>query len=129
MLLCSSRLATWIKQWSTRLDMRFLLDEQLPAGLVARLEGEGHQATHVCSTLGYGASDSAVAREAVRLQAALMTKDVDFVQRSVISALSCPIVWIRLGNVSNAGLWQRLQPILPRVVEEINQGVRVVQVV
>ena len=90
---------------------------------------EVHDATHVCSAHGYGLSDAAVAREAERLNAALMTKDADFMQKSAMLALTCPIVWIRSGNVNNLELWERLRFVLPRVVEEINHGVRVVQVV
>lgn len=109
--------------------MHFLLDEQLPAGLVTRLEGEGFTATHVSVSLGFGASDTQVAREAERLNAVLFTKDADFVERSARYALKCPVVWIRLGNLSTRDLWQSLKTALPRVVEELNQGARVIQVI
>ena len=109
--------------------MRFLIDEQLPAALVAQLEAEGLAATHVSSLLGYGATDEMIAREAERLQAILVTKDADFVQKSAGGALSCPVVWVRLGNMNNQALWSVLRPVLPQILEEIERGARVVQVV
>ena len=109
--------------------MHFLIDEQLPAALVARLEAEGLAATHVSSILGFGATDEIIAREAERLQAIVITKDADFVQRSAGGELSCQVVWVRLGNMSNQALWTVLRPALRQILEEIERGARVVQVV
>lgn len=109
--------------------MNFLLDEQLPAVLARRLEGEGYHAAHISDCCGYGTSDVDVAREALRRQAVLITKDFDFVLMSARSELSCQIVWVRLGNTNNDELWRRLRQALPQILAELGGGVRVVQVV
>ncbi len=109
--------------------MNFLLDEQLPAILATRLTAEGHEATHVTECLGFGASDEAVAREAERRRAVLVTKDIDFVLKSAKAELSCQIVWVRLGNMRNDELWRRLQLAFPQILAELGSGVRVVQVI
>lgn len=111
------------------MKVRFLLDEHLPAALIGRLKVEGHEALHVAEQLGYGASDHAVARETERLRAVLLTKDFDFVLQSMQLKLTCPIVWIRLGNMSNHALWHRLLPTLPRVIGELERGAPIVQVI
>lgn len=109
--------------------MHFLIDEQLPVALVARLEAIGLAATHVSSIVGFGVSDEIIAQEAERLQAILVTKDADFVQMSAGGALACQIVWVRLGNMSNRALWTILHPVLPQILSELRRGERVVQLV
>lgn len=109
--------------------MRFLIDEQLPAALAGRLEAKGLEAIHVSTLLGYGAPDETVASEARKLQAVLMTKDADFVQMSAGGVLSCQIVWVRLGHMSNQALWTILLPVLPQILLELKRGERVVQLV
>lgn len=106
----------------------FVIDEQLPPALAQHLRSEGYDAIHVYETGIGGATDDAVAREAVARKAILITKDADFVTRSNLATLSSPIIWIRLGNVTDQALWTSLQPILPAILDNIKHGARVVEV-
>ena len=107
----------------------FLVDEQLPPGLAKRLAELGHAAVHI-RDIGLGAaSDAAIAKEAADRGAILITKDEDFVVRSNLGQLAVPVVWIRIGNVTNRALWERLSPVLIDILDAIDGSESVVEVV
>ena len=58
----------------------------------------------------------------------IVTNDEDFAQRAHARAVRLVIVWLRIGNTSNAALraWFILQ--LPKLIELVLQGYRVVKV-
>ncbi len=108
---------------------RFVIDEQLPPALAERLRGEGYDAIHVFNGGLGGHPDEAIAREAMARGAILITKDADFVTKSNLGTFSGPIIWIRLGNVTNSALWASLRPVLPAALAAIRRGSRIVEVV
>ena len=80
-----------------------------PAGL----PHEGYPADHV-SDLGTGpATDSQIEAEARRLGAVIWSKDVDFAERARLKP-GLQVVWIRLGNTTDAALRARLAAALAR---------------
>lgn len=108
---------------------KFLIDAQLPPALARSLSAAGHDAAHV-NDIGLGAAkDELIAAEAERRKALLVTKDEDFVIRANLGLLSIPIIWIRMGNTTNRALWERLEPVLPKILAAIDQGEAVVEVV
>lgn len=107
--------------------MVFLLDEQISPWLVKRLVAAGHQASHVSDHLGDGATDRKIWSLAGRLRAALITKDEDFIVWAQRPSHCCGVLWIRCGNVSNEGLWQRLEPALQAAVAALERGERIVE--
>jgi predicted nuclease of predicted toxin-antitoxin system len=108
--------------------MRFLLDAQLPPGLVGPLTQSGHECVHVTQHLAGDASDAAVAELAGALDAVLMTKDADFFDLSTRGILKAPLVWVRCGNMTTRRLWERIEPLLPTIVAVIEEGQRVVEI-
>jgi predicted nuclease of predicted toxin-antitoxin system len=88
--------------------MRFIVDAQLPPGLATHLQARGFAAEHV-NRIGLGpASDIAIWDYVGRSGAALITKDEDFVALANRDHSGPQVVWIRIGNISNAALWRAL---------------------
>ena len=84
------------------MPVRLLLDENLSErllpGLSARFPGSVHS-----RALGFGgASDVALWDLAFREGLVLVTKDEDFVTLSVLRGTPPKIVWLNVGNASNA---------------------------
>jgi len=109
-----------------RLNLRFLIDEQLPPGLADRLIEAGHFAEHVRSVGLGGASDIAISEHAERIGAVLITKDEDFAEAGRSGRIA--VVWVRFGNVTNRALWRSLQPVLPEIVAAIEDGETLIEV-
>ena len=107
---------------------RFLIDAQLPPALAERLAAAGFKASHVDRIGLGGASDLAIWRQAPALADALITKDIDFVQLARSDALGVAVIWIRIGNVTNAALWRVLEPALPEIVAALRAGERIVEI-
>ncbi len=108
--------------------MRFLVDAQLPPALARLLAAHGHQAEHVADIGLRDAEDSSIWRYALLHQAIIVTKDEDFPHR-LSQSLDAPIiVWLRLGNTSRNALIQWFEPLLPQIVQHIQQGDRLIEV-
>jgi predicted nuclease of predicted toxin-antitoxin system len=108
--------------------LRFLVDAQLPPGLARRLSSAGHDAVHLYEILPPETKDVDVAGEANRRGAILVSKDEDFVDLSRRGILTAPLLWLRLGNMTTAGLWQKLAPLLPEVESAFAAGDRIVEI-
>ena len=61
--------------------MRFIIDAQLPPGLVRWLIDAGHEARHLEEVGLREAEDAAIWRYALDHQAVILTKDEDFASR------------------------------------------------
>ncbi|HEY5054550.1 MAG TPA: DUF5615 family PIN-like protein [Acidobacteriaceae bacterium] len=80
--------------------MKLLFDENLSPRLVQSLNDIYPESQHV-NDLGFGnAEDSAVWDHAKVHGFAIVSKDSDFAERSVLEAQPPKIIWIRLGNCS-----------------------------
>lgn len=111
------------------MTIHFLIDAQLPPGLVRRLSARGYAADHV-NRIGLGAAgDDAIWQHAAQTGATLVTKDEDFAALAVRSASGPQVIWIRVGNISNEALWRAVEPQLAEIVRALNAGERVVEVV
>lgn len=109
--------------------MRFLLDAQLPPALVRHLKALGHQAEHVFDIGLVGASDAEIWARASADRAVILSKDDDFADRARDPAAKGQVVWIRLGNVTNASLWRNLEPQLAEIVEALEAGETLIEIV
>ena len=108
---------------------RFLIDAQLPPDLATRLQERGHFAEHV-NRIGLGAAgDRAIWEHARQTRAVLLTKDQDFVALAHRDDSGPQVVWIRIGNISNDFLWGAIRAALHEVVESIEAGERIVEVI
>jgi predicted nuclease of predicted toxin-antitoxin system len=109
--------------------IRFIIDAQLPPGLARRLAERGYPAEHVNRIGMRVANDDSIWRYAVRIGATLVTKDEDFTALADRDPSGPQVVWIRIGNISNDALWRAIEPQLDEIVQALNAGERVVEVV
>lgn len=108
--------------------MRFLIDAQLPPALARALTAQGYEAAHVEDIGLRHAPDSLIWNYAVQNQAAVITKDEDFVDRFRRRSGAPIIVWLRIGNAVNRVLLAWFLPLFPVVVQRIESGDRLIEV-
>jgi predicted nuclease of predicted toxin-antitoxin system len=108
--------------------VKFLIDAQLPPALAQWLREAGHDAQAVREVGLREAEDGAIWRHAQAQNRVIITKDEDFAQRAQAGATGPLIVWLRIGNTSNTALRAWLLPQMPRLIELIGQGYRLVEV-
>jgi predicted nuclease of predicted toxin-antitoxin system len=108
--------------------VKFLIDAQLSPGLARLISENGHEAQHV-ATLGLmRATDAELVDYARRRGAVIVTKDEDFSSLYGGGYGRPAVLWIRIGNCSNAVLIGRIAPLLPAVIELLEKGERLVVV-
>ena len=108
--------------------MRFVVDAQLPPALARLLTSHGHTAEHVSEIGLSDANDSAIWAYALQNQAIIVTKDEDFHHRFSHTSIAPVIVWLRIGNTSRRALLHWVEPLIPQIVQLIDQGDRFVEV-
>ncbi|MEQ1650387.1 MAG: DUF5615 family PIN-like protein [Hyphomicrobiaceae bacterium] len=108
--------------------MRFLIDAQLPRDLAKWMKARGFRADHVFDLLSPNAEDDAIWALAVQLNAAIMTKDEDFIHIRTLASVGPSIVWLRIGNATTLVLFNWLAPRLDNVVKEVGAGTPVIEV-
>jgi predicted nuclease of predicted toxin-antitoxin system len=111
--------------------VKFLIDAQLPPALALWLTQAGHEAVHVNDIGLREAEDTAIWEQAVSTGAALVTKDEDFVARAAHAGDANPpvILWLRVGNTTNRVLRVWLDERLAGILDLVNQGNRVIEVI
>lgn len=108
--------------------MKFLVDAQLPPALAGWLQEAGHDAQHVEEVGLRSATDDAIWAFALQNGCVLVTKDEDFAARSLRDAPAPAVVWVRIGNSTNAALRVWMDPRLPGLVQMLEHGNRLVEV-
>jgi len=109
--------------------MRFVIDAQLPPGLAVRLGELGFVAEHV-NRIGLGAgSDIAIWEYTKQNSAILITKDEDFVALAKRERSGPQVVWIRVGNIGNEALWRAISTAFSEILESLEAGERVVEMI
>ena len=109
--------------------MRFLVDAQLPPALARWLTEQGHHAEHVADLKMEAASDAAIWRWAERHGASIVTKDEDFaIWRNTRQGDTPAVVWLRIGNTRRQELLRWFEPLLPKIVEALDQGETLIEV-
>ena len=102
--------------------MKLLLDENLSPRLVESLADVYPGSQHVHHVKLGGAEDSAVWEYAKAHGLAIVSKDSDFAERSVLESRPPKVIWIRLGNCSTADVESMLRSVHETVRVFIEQG-------
>jgi predicted nuclease of predicted toxin-antitoxin system len=108
--------------------LRFLIDAQLPPALASHLIAIGHEAEHVNEIERGVATDAEIWAYAIEAGAVIVTKDEDFAALARDDPSGAPVIWIRLGNVTNRALWAALEPLLAEIVEALEAGERLIEI-
>jgi len=109
--------------------VRFLIDAQLPPALARWLISAGHAAEHVSDVGLAEANDEPIRLHAAATGAVIVTKDEDFAARKAHSPGSPPVVWVRIGNASNRALLKWFVPLLPTILERLENGEGLIEIV
>jgi predicted nuclease of predicted toxin-antitoxin system len=105
--------------------MKFLIDAQLPPGLVRWFEARGLEAAHVFG-LGIGAaSDAEIATRAEAGGYVLVSKDEDFLTLRLPDRFA--LLWLRCGNTTNQALAAWMNERWERVAELLESGERLIE--
>ena len=89
--------------------MKLLFDENLSPHLVERLADVYPESRHVSGAELGAAEDSAVWEYAKKHGFAIVSKDSDFAERSVLENGPPKVIWIRLGNCSTVDIEEQLR--------------------
>src|SRR5689334_6173775 len=103
--------------------MQFLVDAQLPPALASWFIAHGHEAKAAREVGLRNATDTAIWNFAMQGGSVIVSKDEDFVERTLRSTSGPQIVWLRIGNCTNGILFAWLEPLLPGIVRELQAGV------
>lgn len=88
--------------------MKLLLDQNLSRRLLPRLTGQFPESSQV-ALLGLDqATDAKIWEVARNDDYAIVTKDADFVELSLMQGFPPKVIWLNLGNISNAEVTTRL---------------------
>lgn len=88
----------------------------------------GHEAEHLYEIGMLAAPDREIWRYASENGAMIVTKDADFAAMRMQAESGPPIIWLRLGNVTNDMLLAAVERALPEIVAAIEGGERLIEV-
>ncbi|MBX3295558.1 MAG: DUF5615 family PIN-like protein [Acidobacteria bacterium] len=88
--------------------MKLLLDQNLSWKLVEELSESYPDSKHIKQVLSTAADDRDIWNYAKENGFAIVTKDDDFVQRSLLLGHPPKVIWIRLGNCKTQQIFQLL---------------------
>jgi len=107
--------------------MRFLVDAQLPPALARWLASQSDvEADHVVDIGLLEAADIKIWLRAERDGSIIVTKDEDFIVFRARSK-TVPILWIRIGNVTNKALLIRFEKDFPAIRAAFERGEELVR--
>ena len=107
--------------------MTFLVHNQLPQTLARFFVSRGHEANHVLD-LGMGeAGDLVIWNYAKKNDCVIVSKDEDFISLSWQNGAKNQVVWVRLGNCRTPALLAAFDSVLPKLIQALQQGDRVVE--
>ena len=108
--------------------MRFLVDAQLPPALARWFGEQGLSASPVRELGLRDSDDGSIMNHTISGDWTVVTKDEDFVARSLQHSSPPRIVWLRIGNCTNKVLIRWLGPLLPEILRQLESGHKLVEV-
>ena len=104
------------------------VDNQLPAALARWLREKGCQAEHVLALQMGQSSDVTIWERAAREGAAIVSKDEDFAQMTLVRPERVPVVWLRVGNCRTVQLLAVMERAWPMIEAQLAAGARLIEV-
>ncbi len=104
----------------------FICDVHIAPKLTAWLRNQGFEAVHALE-LGFDtADDTAIWAYACERKAIVVSRDKDFSYLAA-SKFGAHVIWVRLGNCTNAMLQAKFATSLPWLLKQFEAGARVVE--
>ncbi len=107
--------------------MNFVIDAQLPPALARWISDRGHHGTHVFDLGLQSVDDPVIWDHARKENAVIISKDEDFVDRSLMGETPVALIWIRKGNCSNKALFAWFDPLWPPTLNRLEQGEHLIE--
>jgi predicted nuclease of predicted toxin-antitoxin system len=107
--------------------VRFLVDAQLPPAVAHMLREDGHIAEHVTDIGPSDATDRALWRYALDIEAVIVTKDEDFANMLAMGGDTPAVVWVRVGNTRRTPLLEGFEPLIDQIVSKVRDGERLIE--
>jgi predicted nuclease of predicted toxin-antitoxin system len=108
--------------------VRFLVDAQLPPALADWLGNQGISASSASREGFRDSDDGSIAHFAMAGDWVVLTKDEELMERGLDPKHGPRVVWLRIGNSTNRILKEWLGPLLPEIIQRLEEGQRVVEV-
>ena len=100
----------------------------MPRALAAGIRDAGHECDGARRLIRADASDAEIAQTANRLGAAVVSKDVDFVDLVRRGVLRMPLIWVCLPNMKARETCDAILPLLPTIVTSIAEGQTIIEI-
>lgn len=107
--------------------MRFLLDNQLPAGLALVFRAHGVECEHLRAFDLSQTSDREIWKFARAGDWIIVSKDQDFADLATLDPSGPPLVWVRTGNQRVREIFDYFSRALPEILQKIEAGSHVVE--
>ena len=108
--------------------MTVLLDHQLPPALKVFFAERGIEAIHVSEVGMQSQTDRAVWTFAKSNNMQIVSKDEDFLFLAAQDPAGPRLIWVRLGNCSNAALLEAFERLWPQLEKWMSTEDRVVEI-
>lgn len=109
------------------MQLRFIVDAQLPPALAAFLRAKGHDAAALREIQLRDADDSEIWERARADGAIIVTKDEDFAQLVAANDDGPRVLWVRTGNLLNRVLLARFENAWSELERHLIAGARLVE--
>ena len=106
--------------------MKLIVDQQLPVALVGWFRDQGVDAIHVRDINLSRAPDVEILAWAEHHGAVIVSRDEDFV-RLIHGGDAARLIWVRLGNCTNAALIRAVAKAWPEIDARVLAGERLVE--
>ena len=103
--------------------MKLLLDENLSPKLAQSLTDLFPGSQHVFHIFPAGADDSDIWNYATANGMAIVSKDTDFAERSVLQGGETKVIWIRIGNCLTSEIDKLVRANFPAIQKFLEQSV------
>ena len=100
----------------------------MPRALAAGIRAAGHECDGARRLIGADASDVEIAEVANQLGAAVLSKDVDFVDLVHRRVLRMPLIRVCLPNMKARETCDAILPLLPAIVASIAEGQTIIEI-
>jgi len=108
--------------------VKFLVDVNLPPRLCDWLRQRGQEASHLSDFASLSTPDREVWRLATTRSEVIVSKDVDFYERSLLLGKPPQVLHIAVGNCSNDDLLGILDQFWTTTLSELSAGARLISI-
>ncbi len=108
--------------------MKFIVDNQLPAGLAPYLREGGFDCQDVLEARLGDALDSEICRYSELQGRIIISKDEDFLYFAKQREARIQVIWVRLGNCRTSALLAAFERSWPRIESCLKAGDRIIEI-